>query len=333
MSSPSPAPHGFRITDRDEDILLGLLESRVMQRRHITAIYFNGQDDGAKKRLQTLRAGNLICEQNPGRAVSEKANYRLTATGFEILAERGFVAKLAGVATRSISAQSMASRLDVSPLTIAHELAVLDIKAALISAFRSRPGFRVAEFWTWPALFEFSYLGRPFRPDAFIRLERVEGERKFSNVFFLEVDRGTEPQRILMGKLDAYWAYAGSPQFAKFLTGSPEGRLGFRTLFVFADDHSKGTPSPRLLNCAHWFAQDRSGGARLAWLSNHADVLRDPTGPIWIRPEEYGQAVAGSAYDCRDGGWVPRGRETPRDGFVAEKLTQRHLVPELAGDT
>jgi hypothetical protein len=55
------------LQDRDIALLRGLFECRVMTKDHVTALYFEGKGEAAKKRLQKLKAAKLISER-PRRA-------------------------------------------------------------------------------------------------------------------------------------------------------------------------------------------------------------------------------------------------------------------------
>ena len=55
------------LQDRDIALLCGLFECRVMTTDHATALYFDGKNEPAKKRLQKIKAIGLITER-PRRA-------------------------------------------------------------------------------------------------------------------------------------------------------------------------------------------------------------------------------------------------------------------------
>jgi len=52
----------LQLQDRDFALLHGLFESRVMTTDHATALYFDGKNEAAKKRLQKIKAAGLISE-------------------------------------------------------------------------------------------------------------------------------------------------------------------------------------------------------------------------------------------------------------------------------
>ena len=60
----TPKIDTLQLQDRDLALLRGLFECRVMTTDHATALYFDGNYDPAKKRLQKLTAAGLICDAN-----------------------------------------------------------------------------------------------------------------------------------------------------------------------------------------------------------------------------------------------------------------------------
>jgi len=113
--------------------------------------------------------------------------------------------------------QSFQKRVHVSPATIRHELAVLDVKASFATAIRDRPGLSLAEFGTWPKLYAFR-ARRPvtrdgwtherevlMKPDGFIRIHEQTPEGLAEHCFFLEVDRGTESLDAVVSKAFGVW--------------------------------------------------------------------------------------------------------------------------------
>ena len=62
-----PKNDALQLQNRDLTLLRGLFECRVMTTDHATAMYFNGNYDPAKKRLQKIKAAGLITER-PRRA-------------------------------------------------------------------------------------------------------------------------------------------------------------------------------------------------------------------------------------------------------------------------
>jgi hypothetical protein len=57
---PSLKTDTLQLQDRDLALLRGLFECRVMTTDHAKALYFDGKDEAAKKRLQKIKAAGLI---------------------------------------------------------------------------------------------------------------------------------------------------------------------------------------------------------------------------------------------------------------------------------
>jgi hypothetical protein len=116
----------------------------------------------------------------------------LTRKAFVLLQERGVLAEYP-----KLDPSSMEKRARVSDLTLRHELEVMDVKAAFHSAIRATKKFSVAEFSTWPLLYQFEAFRSGHegaevmvKPDGFIRIREEEKDGGLSeHTFFLELDR------------------------------------------------------------------------------------------------------------------------------------------------
>ena len=97
----------------------------------------------------------------------------------------------------SIGWPTMEKRINVSPLTLQHELDVMTVKGAMFGAVNDAPEYRIAEFSTWPRLFAFpsktvsthGYAQRVWiKPDAFIRIRQIDpdGFDATEHLFYLE---------------------------------------------------------------------------------------------------------------------------------------------------
>lgn len=326
-AADSAAAKGIALQERDLAVLEGLFVSRIMQRDHLAAIYFDGRDEAAKRRVQMLRGAGYIGEQNPTRAPNEKAIYRLMRRGFEALKQHGRLSSYEQMSGRRFVWKSLDDRHQVSPLTVKHELTVMDVKASTIAAARQEAGLSVAEFSTWPSLYDFDAAGRTMKPDGFMRFERIVDGRRMSRFCFLEVDRGTENHRTLVEKIEGYQGYNKSPAFAQFLTGSAHGALSFRVLVVFTTGATRSASAEeRMFNHAHWLCRLSPPVRTFVWLTTHTEIVSKPLAEIWLCPEDYGQALAGTPYDPASGEWTPRFRETPRDALVRERAVKRALL-------
>jgi hypothetical protein len=136
------------LQDRDLSLLRGLLESRVMTTAHATALFFDGKSEAAKKRLQKLKAAGFVGERT--RRAFEPAILFLTRKGLSLLRENGVLAEYP-----SFDLPALDKRARVSDLTLRHELEIMDVKASFHTAIKKAEVFSIAEFSTWPLLYQF----------------------------------------------------------------------------------------------------------------------------------------------------------------------------------
>lgn len=281
MPSVAKAGRNAEIQDRDVKILRGLFEARLMTAEHVAAIYFEGRYEAARKRLQKLKAAGYVGER-PRRAYDPAVCF-LTRMAFTALTQTGAISDLP-----QMSWASLEKRVRVSDLTLRHELEVQDVRAAFYQDAINTPGIEVAEFSTWPALFQFQAFdpaGRwvTIKPDGFIRLEeeRPSGEC-FQHFFFLEVDRSTEPQETLVTRAMCYRDY--------YRRGGLAVRYGqhaaqfeafpFRVLVIFRT-------AERRDNFAHRLLSLRPPILTQSWLTTRAAVTASPLAAVWRRPSDY----------------------------------------------
>ncbi|HMO86497.1 MAG TPA: replication-relaxation family protein, partial [Lacipirellulaceae bacterium] len=134
------------VTDRDLCILRDLFDSRILTAAHLADIHFNGSRDAVRQRIPVLKAARLIAAR-PRATPYEPEVLTLAKAGFDLLLNKGELADFP-----AMTWDAMEKRCRVSPLTLRHELAVGDFKAAVHAAARRAEGVRVVEFLTWPAL-------------------------------------------------------------------------------------------------------------------------------------------------------------------------------------
>ncbi len=312
------------LQDRDFNLLRGLFESRVMTTAHAAALYFNSKIDAANKRLQKLKAYGYVGER-PRRAFHPSV-LLLTRKGIKQLETKGILENYP-----SFDLPALDRRSRVSDLTIRHELEVMDVKAAFHSAVKASPSRTIGEFSTWPLLNEFKAY-RPGRqsgevavkPDGFIRIHETEADGdKFERTFFLEVDRSTETQDILVFRAGCYLDYYRSGGFAirNGTTRENYKRFPFRVLMVFKSAERRNNTAVRLL-------QGEQSILKQVCLATLADVIRDPFGAVWIRPFDYREATRGTQFDAD----MPREtwqykRQAEREAFI-EKHIHKHSILE-----
>jgi len=316
-------PSGLDLQGRDFALLRGLFESRVMTAGHIAPLYFDGKAEATKKRLQKLKAAGLIVER-PRRAYHPSVLF-LSAKAFRLLSEQG---KLAGYP--KYSAGALAKRAQVSELTLRHELEVMDVKTALVMAVAATPRCKIAEFSTWPVLYQFRARRSNraaemiVKPDGFIRIdEEIQNGGADEHCFFLEVDRSQETQDILADKAARYLDYYHSGGFAVRFGQPPTAfkEYPFRVLMVFKNAERRNNTADRLLrNNPPIFTH--------TWLTTMSELLADPLGPVWIRPLDYREVTKGTPFDTAEGWADRRGyrRQTDREALVEGKITKSKLL-------
>src|SRR5262249_10572116 len=162
------------------ELLDGLLDSRVMTLAQVAALYFDGKSEYAKKRVAKLKSAKLISERP--RKTSQPSILSLTREGYRTLLEEGYPSD-----EWRMDWPAMKRRLQVSELTLRHELDVMDVKVAFCSAVRKTSNCTIEKFTTWPARCQFTVSrGRGgeaiVKPDGFIRICERKGEDVFEHV-------------------------------------------------------------------------------------------------------------------------------------------------------
>jgi hypothetical protein len=280
---------------RDHELLIGLLESRVMTLAHVAVLYFDGKDEMAKKRIQKLKTAGYLRERP--RAKSSQSVLFLSRKALAALQDEGRLAEYPPLALSALD-----RRAHVSESKLKHELEVLDVKAAFIKAIQATERFRVSEFTTWPALSQFNACrpnGEPtiIYPDGFLRVEENEADGGLSeHCFFLEVDRSHESLSVVADKCHCYGDYYRSGGFAERNGGAEDDyrQYPFRVLFVCKSEERRDNVARRLL-------QNNPPIRHQVCIAKFADTIRDPLAPIWTTPAEYEN---NQSEDCSE----PQGR-------------------------
>ena len=184
--------------------------------------------------------------------------------------------------------------MQVSDLTLRHELAVQEVKTALTLAVNQTEQFRVAEFTTWPLLYEFrvtlpangNTFSRPeilLKPDGFIRIMETDSEgQEFRRLFFLEVDRSTENLNTLVTKALAYREYYRTGGLAEKFGASKANanNYPFRVLIVLKS-------AERRDNVANALLKINPPVLKQCWLTTLDEIVTKPLDDIWVRPLDY----------------------------------------------
>ena len=292
---------------------------------HAATLYFDGKNEAAKKRLQKIKAAGLIGER-PRRAFEPSVLF-LTRKGIVRIQDEGILSEYP-----SFDLPALDRRARVSNLTIRHELEVMDVKTAFYSAIKSVPSVAIATFSTWPLLNEFKAY-RPghksievlVKPDGFILIHETEADGgKFERTFFLEVDRSTETQEVLIDRAGCYFEYYKSGDFAvrNGATRADYKQFPFRVLMVFKSAERRNNTAERLLQAdLPIFKQ--------ACLATLEDVTRDPLGPIWIRPFDYREGTKGTPFapDQPRATWQYK-RQAERENFIEKHVQKRSILAD-----
>ena len=290
-----------------------------MTAAHIADIYFDGRAEAAKKRLQKLKAAGLIAEKS--RRVYERSILSLTRKAFALLESQGKLSELP-----RLGKNTFASRADVSEKTLAHELEVMDVKAAFHRTIPRKEKLSLLEFSTWPLLYSFK-IAQGYgpdvlvKPDGFIRIHKKD-EGTDAYECFLEVDRSSKDQGTLIEQVACYQEYYRSGGFAERngASRSEFKKFPFRVLVVLKSVERRNNAAERLVqNSAPILTQ--------AWLTNLAEVKANPLGSIWMRPGDYLKLVEDTPFytGTHNLNSVYR-RKTERDAFVESKIRKWHLL-------
>jgi hypothetical protein len=247
---PTAVLQGLHLQPRDFALLRGLFESRVMTLAQLSALYFDGKREMAKKRVQKLKLARIVRERP--RMFGEPSILFLGRRAFEILRTSGHLSDYP-----HISINDLEKRAAVSNLTLRHELEVMDVKVAMLRAICATNNFRLMEFATWPLLYRFRACGPDgqavtVRPDGFLRLHEVEPDGGLSeHCFFLEVDRSTESLDVLTDRCSCYSDYYRSGGFA-LRHGGARGdykSYPFRVIVICRSEQRRDNLIARLRNC------------------------------------------------------------------------------------
>ena len=64
----------------------------------------------------------------------------------------------------------------------------------------------------------------------------------------------------------------------------------------------------------------------MVWLTTMPEILADPLGPIWIRPADFMEAIAGSGRDVAPRHIGRYRRQAERDAVVEGAIRKYHLL-------
>lgn len=190
-------PEGLVIQERDRRLLEALETMRVVDRDQAMAVAGFHSVTRANTRLLRLKNAGLLRRLFIGsRAGNRKALYVLSGKG----------AAIAGVRLWHLNRRRV-DRLVVDPM-IEHQLTVNAIRILINTPATTAPAVQLK---IWTVFQEPISASVPIAPDGYFELELSA----VCHPMFLEVDRGTEGQRIWKKKTESYLRLAVSGEFAK----------------------------------------------------------------------------------------------------------------------
>jgi hypothetical protein len=309
------------LTPRDLVFLRCLFESRIMTTKHASTLCFGGKPDATKKRLQKLKSAGLIGERR--RKVYEPSILFLTRKAHLILEGQGILSEYPTLAPASLERRSQ-----VSELTLRHELEIMDVKAAFHLATKTASKFTLAEFSTWPLLYQFKAF-RPggseviVKPDGLIRIHETESDGgKSEHTFFLELDRSSETQDTLVSRASCYLEYFKSGGFAE-RCGAMRSEFKdypFRVLMIFKTAERRNNTAERLL-------QSIPPILTQVCMTTLPEAISNPFGEIWMRPVDFREITEGTPFDVsRNIQRFGYQRQTERERFVEGKIKKLSIL-------
>jgi hypothetical protein len=310
----------LELQTRDLQILRALFESRLMTLTHLSALFFDDRVESAKKRLQKLCAARYLT-QRP-RRLYQHAIYQLTNRSIYHLQRLGVTD-----AYRLPPRYNLQRRMQVSELTLRHELEVLDLRTAIHRRVDQNEFLELLEISTWPLLSQFTIVDefgdeRIIRPDGFFRLCQQHEAKSTEHACFIEIDRSSESLSRLTQRAVDYRQFQRDGGLALW-NGRPvteARRFPFRVLYVLENAERRNNVTEELLRLSPPILT-------LIWLTTRKEILQNPLGTIWITPREYRDVIEDSEFDSLSS---PRSyhyrRHSDRERFVDLHLAKRALL-------
>lgn len=134
--------------------------------------------------------------------------------------------------------------------------------------------------------------------------------------FFLDLDRSSERQEILVGKGRAYLEYYRSGGFA-LREGASRAEFkafAFRVLLVCKSAERRNNAAERLI-------QNNPPILTQVCLSTLAEATMNPLGPVWVQPRDYRDLTSGTPFDTERRVPTREYQTQPeREAFVEAKI-------------
>jgi len=302
-SSPIIKVGNVELQARDLALLNDIFDSRFITIPHATVLHFAGisaAEASAKRRLAKLakvelleaRTGNFGSAKifgAEGPSTKEvKTLYCFTKKALDLLVEHGSLNKDASEDWDTKQRKRFEFGA-IRPTTIAHEIGVLNIKAALQPAIAACAHLKIADFGVWPVEYEFKVQrGGHFptqRPDGFLHVLEFSPNDPTPrhHYFYIEFDTGSETLDTIAEKVEGYRTHLRSGGFLQWL-GLPDANVEehpFRVLFVI---DAKDATLRRNNMCERLISLGVETHTPLATID---DLIRDPLGAVWIVPKTY----------------------------------------------
>jgi len=237
-----------------------------------------------------------LCEQGLVRPrelrIGGEVVFCLSRSGFDCAASNGVIPEAVGIAPKRIW-----RRLEVSDMTILHELELVDLRIAFER--EGRRALDVIDCQLETCLNQCSFTGREGRrmfPDGRLRLRR-RGGGDSSLVFYIEHDRGSETLSRIVGKVADYRHLA------------EHGKEAFRLIVV--------VPSvERRNNIALELARAFPELPNFILIGVFAEVIRNPFEDVFLTPGQARKALEGFNEGRSNSGGAYR-RSKARDERIA----------------
>ena len=317
--------NGIHIEDRDLSLLAALFETRLMTTADVQQLFFAGNYETAKKRLQKLKRARVLTERK-GRGVYGRSILHLTVQGFRILQT---TTALHDNGYPPISEKQFKNRAAVAESTLNHELDVMKVKTAILSHMSPSEQFSVIQFSTWPVLYRFMAQATDtdrailFNPDGFIRIHDTDPPPRGSmHVFFLEVDRATESLSRIAEKAMRYQWYYGSGGLGQRFNVAKGTFYQFWVLFVASSERRRN-------NMAQVILQNHKPIKPLFRMTTQAEIEHNPLGSIWLSLMEYERVTNGTPFDPFT--LKQRGKNNPgpeREQLIRPRIKKTSLLSE-----
>jgi hypothetical protein len=275
--------NGVELQPRDFELLADLFDTRFITIRHAAALHFGGGEDVAKQRLLKLHKAGLVHrrEMNLAGPRGVRSLYVFRKRTLDLLLRHGWLLRCRN---ENWNVRLRKRFEAISPLTIQHELGLLDVRAALEPTLGALAHIKVIRFGVWPLEHEF-YVRRGDRrvrqrPDGYLCFAEHSPlrDRPAYRHFYIEYDRGTESLETIAIKAEGYRNHHRTGGFCRWLgrPGDQPRDNPFRVLFIAPSAGRIRSMLARL---------GQAGERRRAWLTTLDELTADPLGAIWVYPQ------------------------------------------------